>query len=42
MGLDEKASAKEIRKAIRRNKNEIFEVIEETVEDLLTSGWQGS
>ena len=40
MGLDEKASAKEIRKAIRRNKNEIFEVIEETVEDLLTSGWQ--
>ncbi|MBQ4523333.1 MAG: hypothetical protein IJA10_10340 [Lachnospiraceae bacterium] len=40
MGLDEKASAKEIRKAIRRNKNEIFEVIEDTVEDLLTSGWQ--
>ena len=37
MGLDEKASAKEIRKAIRRNKNEIFEVIEETVEDLLAS-----
>lgn len=40
MGVDEKASAKEIRKAIRRNKNEIFEVIEDTVEDLLTSGWQ--
>lgn len=40
MGIDEKASAKEIRKAIRRNKNEIFEVIEDTVEDLLTSGWQ--
>lgn len=42
MGVDEKASAKEIRKAIRRNKNEIFEVIEDTVEDLLTSGWQDS
>ena len=40
MGVDEKASAKEIRKAIRRNKNEIFEVIEDTIEDLLTSGWQ--
>lgn len=40
MGLDEKASAKEVRRAIRRNKNEIFEVIEDTVEDLLTSGWQ--
>ena len=40
MGLDEKASAKEIRNAIRRNKNEIFEVIEDTIEDLLTSGWQ--
>jgi hypothetical protein len=40
MGVDEKASAKEIRRAIRRNKNEIFEVIEDTVEDLLTSGWQ--
>lgn len=40
MGVDEKASAKEIRRAIRRNKNEIFEVIEDTVEDMLTSGWQ--
>lgn len=40
MGVDEKASAKEIRKAIRRNKDAIFEVIEDTVDDLLTSGWQ--
>ena len=40
IGVDENASAKEIRRAIKRHKNEIFEVIEDTVEDLLTSGWQ--
>lgn len=39
MGIDEKASAKEVRRAIKRNKQEIFEVIEDTVEELLTSGW---
>lgn len=39
LGVDEKASAKEMRRAIKRHKQEIFEVIEDTVEDLLTSGW---
>lgn len=39
MGIDEKASAKEVRRAIERNKHEIFAVIEDTIEDLLTSGW---
>lgn len=39
MGVDEKASAKEVRRAIKRHKQEIFEVIEDTIEDMLTSGW---
>lgn len=39
MGVDETASKKEIRRAIARNKHEIFEVIEDTIEDMLTSGW---
>lgn len=39
IGVDENASAKEIRRAIQRNKQEIFEVIEDVVDDLLTTGW---
>lgn len=39
MGVDETASKKEIRRAINRHKNEIFEVIEDTVDNMLTSGW---
>lgn len=39
MGIDSKAKPKEIRRAIERNKLEIFAVIEDTIEDLLTSGW---
>ena len=39
MGIDETASKKEIRRAINRHKNEIFEVIEDTVDNMLTSGW---
>ena len=39
LGVDEKASRKTLRQAIRRHKNDIFEVIENTVEDLLVSGW---
>lgn len=42
IGLDEKANKIEIRKAIRRNQKELFAIIEETVEDLLVSGWQDS
>jgi len=40
MGVDEKATPKEIRRAIRKHKDEIYEVIEDTVDNLLTSGWQ--
>lgn len=32
MGIDETASKKEIRRAINRHKNEIFEVIEDSVD----------
>ena len=40
LGVDSKASRKEIRKAIRRNKTAVFEVIEEIVPELLRTGWQ--
>ena len=39
MGIDNTASKKEIRRAINRHKQEIFEVIEDTVDNMLTSGW---
>ena len=39
LGVDEKASKKDIRKAIRRHKVDVYEVIEEVVPDLLNSGW---
>ena len=40
MGIDETASQKEIRRAIEEHRREIFNVIEDTVDDMLTSGWQ--
>ncbi len=40
LGVEENASRKELRKAIRRHKVEIFEIIEETVQNMLISGWQ--
>lgn len=39
LGLDENSTRKEMRKAIRKNQVELFEIIEETVENLLVSGW---
>ena len=39
LGVDEKATAKEIRRATEAHKHEIFAVIEDTIEDMLTSGW---
>lgn len=39
LGIDENSTRREIHKAIRRHKIDIFEVIEETVENLLISGW---
>jgi len=39
LGVDSKCNRKELRKAIRRHKVDVFEVIEETVENLLITGW---
>lgn len=39
LGVDEHASRKEIRRALRKHKDEFFEVIEDTIEDLRVSGW---
>lgn len=39
LGIDATTNRKDIRKAIRRNQVAIYEVIEETVENLLVSGW---
>ena len=39
LGIDEGSDRKTIRNAIRRHKIDIYEVIEETVENLLVSGW---
>ena len=36
MGVDENASQKEIRRAIERHRQELFEVIEDAVDDMLT------
>ena len=40
LGIDANASRKEIRKAIRRHRVDIFEVTEELVPSLLRTGWQ--
>lgn len=40
IGCDETSSAKEIRKAIRRNQNVVFDLLEETLDNLLVTGWQ--
>ena len=39
LGIEEGCTRKELRKAIRKHKVEVFEVIEETLENLLVSGW---
>lgn len=40
IGCDEKSSKAEIRKAIRKNQQVLFDLIEELVPNLLQSGWQ--
>lgn len=40
IGLDETASKKEIRKAVRRNQVAVYEVIEELIPNLVKTGWQ--
>lgn len=39
LGVDEYTSKKELRKAIRRHKIDVFEIIEEIIPDLLKTGW---
>lgn len=39
LGIDENASKKELRRAIRRHKLDVFEVIENTVEKMIQTGW---
>ena len=40
IGCDEHSTAKEIRRAIRRNQAVVFDLLEEVIEDMLVSGWQ--
>ena len=40
IGCDETSSAKEIRKAIRRNQSVVFDLLEETIDNMLITGWQ--
>ena len=39
LGLDKNAKPAEVRKAIRRNQALVFDIIEETVQTLLVTGW---
>lgn len=39
IGCDATSSKKEVRQAIRRNQVTIFEIIEDTIQDVLVSGW---
>ena len=39
LGLDKNSKPAEVRKAIRRNQALVFDIIEETVQSLLVSGW---
>lgn len=40
IGLDEKSTKAEVRKAIRKNQQLLFDLIEEVVPNLLQTGWQ--
>lgn len=39
LGLEEGTKGRELRRAIRKHKTDVFEVIENTIEDMLVSGW---
>lgn len=39
LGLEKNAKPAEVRKAIRRNQALVFDIIEETVQTLLVTGW---
>lgn len=40
IGCDEHSTAKEIRKAIRRNQSVVFDLLEEVIDNMLITGWQ--
>lgn len=40
LGCDETASKKDLRKAIRRNQVQLFDIMEEVIQDLLVKGWE--
>ena len=40
IGCDKDSTKKEIRKAIRRNQNVIFDLLEEVMDNLMVTGWQ--
>ena len=40
IGCDEHSTAKEIRKAIRRNQSVVFDLLEETLDNMMITGWQ--
>lgn len=42
LGCDENSTKAEVRKAIRRNQIQIFEILEEVIPDVLVSGWQSN
>ena len=39
LGTSDNSTRRELRKAIRRHKTDLFDIIEETLDDLLVSGW---
>ena len=42
LGIEEGAKAPQIRRAIRANQNLVFTIIEETVEEMIMTGWQNN
>lgn len=40
IGCNETSTAKEIRKAIRRNQSVVFDLIEEVIDNMMITGWQ--
>lgn len=40
IGVSEKASKKEVRKAIRRNQVQVYELMEDLIEEILVTGWE--
>lgn len=42
MGVDSNSSKKDIRRAFQKNKDELFQIIEDVVDNMLTSGWESN